>query len=96
MEPKAIRNANAKTIAAFIPECLVRFEVPGRIVFDGGGENKGVASDLMKRYNTRNVPIASYHPQSNGLIDRDHQPIIDALVKLGPQWVQHLPAVFGG
>src|SRR5258706_3396685 len=47
----------------------------------------------MQRYNTRNVPIAAYHPQSNGLIERGHQQIIDALAKLGPKWVQHLPAV---
>lgn len=62
-------------------------------MFDGGGENKGVARELMKRYNTRNVPIATYHLQSNGLIERGHQPIIDALAKMGPQWVQYLPAV---
>ena len=68
--------------------CYVR-----SIVFDGGGENKGVVRELMKRHNTRNVPIAAYHPQSNGLIERGYQPIIDALAKLGPHWVKHLPAV---
>lgn len=62
-------------------------------MFDGGGENKGVARELMKRYNTRNVPIAAYHPQSNGLIECGHQSIIDALAKLGPHWVEHLLAI---
>lgn len=42
---------------------------------DGGGENKGVARGLMRRYNTRNVPIAAYHPQSNGSTERGHQQI---------------------
>ena len=93
VEAKAIRHADAKTIAAFIYEWFCRFGVPGRIVFDGGGENKGVARELMQRYNTHNVPIAAYHPQSNGLIERGHQQIIDALAKLGPKWVQRLPAV---
>ena len=93
IEVKAIRHADAKTIAAFIYEWFCRFGVPERVVFDGGGENKGVARELMQRYNTCNVPIAAYHPQSNGLIERGHQPIIDALAKLGPKWVQHLPAV---
>ena len=93
LEAKAIRNADAKTIAAFIYEWFVRFGVPGRIVFDGGGENKGVAREFMKRHNTRNVPIAAYHLQSNRLIQRGHQPIIDALAKLGPHWVEHLPAI---
>ena len=93
VEAKAIRHADAKTIAAFIYEWFCRFGVPGRIVFDGGGENKGVARELMQRYNTRNVPIAAYHPQSTGLIERGYQPIIDALAKLGQKWVEHLPAV---
>ena len=39
------------------------------------------------------MPIAAYHPQSNRLIERGHQPIIDALTKLGPYWVEHVPAV---
>src|SRR5258708_22862314 len=93
VEAKAIRIADAKTIAMFIYEWFVRFGVPGRIVFDGGGENKEVARELMKRQNTRNVSIAAYHPQSNGLIERGHQPIIDAFAKLGPHSVEHLPAV---
>ena len=93
LEAKAIRNADAKTIAAFICEWFVRFGVPGRIVFDGGGQNKAVARELMKRHNARNVPIAAYHSQLHGLIERGHQPIIDALAKLGPHLVEHLPAV---
>ena len=35
LEAKAIRNADAKTIAAFIYKWFVTFRVPGRIVFDG-------------------------------------------------------------
>ena len=93
VEAKVIRYADAKTITAFIYDWFCRFGVPGRIVFDGGGENKGVARELMRRYNTRNVPIAAYHLQSNGLIERGHQPIIDPLAKLGQKWVEHLPAV---
>ena len=93
VEAKAIRHADVKTIAAFIYDWFCRFGLPGRIVFDGGGENKGVARELMRLYNTRNVPIAAYHPQSNGLIERGHQPIIDALAKLGQKWVEHLLAV---
>ncbi|KAF8448101.1 hypothetical protein BDZ91DRAFT_669828, partial [Kalaharituber pfeilii] len=39
------------------------------------------------------VRIAAYHPQLNGLVERGHQSIIDALAKLGKIWVRHLPAV---
>ena len=48
VEAKAIRYANAKTIATFIYEWFCRFGVPGQIVFDEGGENKGVARELMR------------------------------------------------
>ena len=68
VEAKVIRHADAKTIAAFIYEWFCRLGILGQIVFDRGGENKSVARELMQRYNTHNVPIAAYRPQSNGLI----------------------------
>ena len=61
-------------------EWTIRFGVPGRIVVDGGGENKGVVTELLARYNIRNIPIAAYHPQSNGLVERGHQRIIDSVL----------------
>ena len=48
VEAKAIRYTDARTIAAFIYDWFCRFGVLGRIVFDGGGENKGVARELMR------------------------------------------------
>ena len=48
VEAKAIRHADAKTIAAFIYKWFCRFGIPGRIVFDRGRENKGVARVLMQ------------------------------------------------
>ena len=82
VETKAIWHIDVKTIAMFIYEWFCRFGVLGRIVFDGGKENKGVVRELMQQYNICNVPIVAYHPQSSGLIERGHQQIIDALAKL--------------
>ena len=62
VEAKAIWYAYARTIAAFIYNWFCRFGVPGQIVFDRGGENKSIARELMRWYNSRNVPIAAYHP----------------------------------
>ena len=55
VEAKVIRHTDAKTITALIYKWFCRFGVLGLIVFNGGGENKGVARELMQRYNTRNV-----------------------------------------
>ena len=93
MKAKALRKANSKAIASFIHDWVCRFGVPGRIVTDGGGENKKLASELIDRFNITNVPIAAYHPQSNGLVERGHKPIVDALAKLGGKWTQHLSSV---
>ena len=86
LEAKAIRKNDSTTIAAFIFDWISRYGVPGMVVNDGGAENKKVAAHLMKRYRIYNVRIATYHPQSNGLIERGHQSIVDALAKLGGQW----------
>ena len=48
VEAKAIWHADTKTIAAFIYDWFYRFGIPERIVFDGGGENKGIARELMQ------------------------------------------------
>ena len=72
VEAQVIRYVDAKTIAVFIYKWFCSFSILGQIVFDRGGENKGVVRELMQRYNTHNMPIAAYHPQSNALIERGH------------------------
>ena len=42
--------------------------------------SKLVVTELLARYNIRNIPIAAYHPQSNGLVERGHQRIIDSVL----------------
>ena len=40
--------------------------------------------------------VSAYHPQINGMIERGHKPLTDALSKLTNEhqtdWIQHLPA----
>jgi len=54
------------------------------IIHANGSENHKIAKELLERYRINNVSIASHHPQSNGVIERGHQPIVDALAKLKP------------
>jgi hypothetical protein len=44
------------------------------------------------------VQTTAYHPQSNGLVERFHQRLKDALQArlAGPMWTEHLPWVLLG
>src|SRR5947209_19234539 len=78
---------------------MARFGCPLLIVNDGGPENQALTKELLARYAVRNVQVAAYHPQSNGLVEWRHQNIVDALTKLTAPWgkpgtwPQHLAAV---
>ena len=49
--------------------------------------------NIDTQHRIRNVCIASYHPQSNAVVERGHQQIVDGLAKLGAKWVKNLPLV---
>ena len=98
-EDKAIQKADSKTIAKFIYETWIyRYGCPAIIVYNGGPENIGITKQLLKRYQIKNLMIVPNHPQSNGLIERGHQNIVDALAKMTTQkgnigsWIQYLLA----
>jgi transposase InsO family protein len=38
-------------------------------------------NDVIRKYGMRRIDIAPYHPQSNGLVERGHQTIINAIPK---------------
>jgi len=79
IEAKALRNADAKSVAAFVHEWIVRFGIPGMIIHDNGPENKKITKILIDRNHIRNVCVTSYHHQSNMVIERGHQQIMDGL-----------------
>ena len=85
-EAKPLRNADRKSVVAFIYEWITRFRIPGGIIHGNGRENLKITKELIERYPIRNVSI-SYRPRANGLIERGHQQLVDALAKLGRQWV---------
>jgi transposase InsO family protein len=53
---------------------------------------------MCKRLGIEHVMTTAYHPQSNGLVERTHRQIKDALrARLaGSQWPEHLPWVLLG
>jgi hypothetical protein len=70
-------------MAKFIYEVwMARLGYPWLIVNDRGLENQALTKELLGWYNIRSLQVAAYHPQSNGLVERGHQNIVDTLAKL--------------
>ena len=94
VEARAVLNKEAKTVALFIWEDVIcRHGVFWRMVLDGGGEFKGEVIDLLNRWGVDRVQVSAYHAPGNGMIERGHQPLKNALSKLGDDWVTNLAAV---
>jgi hypothetical protein len=58
---------------------LSRYPRPQYIGFDNGGEFKSVFDQLCKEYGIEKKPSTEYNPQSNGVIERVHQTLNNAL-----------------
>ena len=97
-EGRPLVNADSKSVAKFLFEDVIcRHGCPRRIVMDGGSENKKVTKSLLKHYRIKQIDISAYHPQSNGLVERGHDTIVNSLSKYCKNdhsaWARHLPLV---
>jgi hypothetical protein len=82
-EARALTNANAENIKNFIYEDIIcRYGIIGRMVVDGGPENKNVAEALLEVSKITRVKISPYNSKANGIVERGHRPIVDGLSKL--------------
>jgi hypothetical protein len=72
VEGRPLREKTAAPVARFLWEDIIcRFGLYGRLVVDGGTENKAVVSQLTERYGIRRIQISAYHPQANS-VERGH------------------------
>ena len=96
VEGRALKHNSSAAVAKFIFEDVIcRHGYPERIVMDGGPENKKEVEDLLAAHGIRRVPISAYHPQSNGLVERGHEPIVSSIAKYcqgaPEEWPRYLP-----
>ena len=94
------KGSSEKVADFFYEEIMCRYGMPESIVVDGGAENKKWTDLPVKRYNTRKITVTPYHAAANGVVERGHRPIADALAKLTAcsgepkeMWIDLLPAV---
>ncbi len=77
---KAVKKPDAATVMdTFYEAWLCRYPRPKQIRFDNGSEFKQVFSETCKNYGIKEKPSALHNPQSNGIIERIHQVIGNAL-----------------
>jgi hypothetical protein len=99
VEARAMRNATARNVAKFVYEDVIcNHGVFRKLVTDGGPENKELLQELSKTYGIKQVLISAYNSKANGMIEKGHYQIENALAKTCADsgidnWVFHLRSV---
>jgi hypothetical protein len=100
LEAVPMRGMEAATCAdALVAGWISRFGVPAILTTDRGTQfSSALWSLLCQRLGIRHVMTTSYHPQSNGLVERAHRQMKEALKArlAGDKWPDHLPWVLLG
>src|SRR6266498_1614494 len=100
--PKArtLSNANAKSVANFIYEDIIcRHGYSRRIISDRGTHfNNQVIEKLLEQFKIRHNLSTSYHPKTNGLVERFNKTLCESLAKLNEErenWNEYIsPTLF--
>jgi transposase InsO family protein len=100
LEAVPLRTMTADScVAAFVGTWVSRFGVPATLTSDQGRQfTSAVWSQLSQHLGIKHVTTTAYHPQSNGMVERAHRQLKDALrARLaGNAWPDHLPYVLLG
>jgi hypothetical protein len=83
----------------FVSGWVSRFGVPDSVTSDRGPQfTSAVWASMCKRLGIQHVLMTAFHPQSNGMVERVHRQIKDALRAraAGVEWHSHLPWVLLG
>jgi hypothetical protein len=100
--PEAIpvsSTAAADCAAALFAGWIQRFGLPTTLTSDRGPQfTSALWAALCRLLDITHIPTTAYHPQSNGLVERFHRRLKDALRAraAGSDWSAHLPWVMLG
>jgi hypothetical protein len=99
-EPIPLASITAADCArAFFAGWVSRFGVAATITSDRGAQfTSALWAGLCSLLNIQHLPTTAYHPQSNGLVERFHRRLKDALRSRASaaDWHDHLPWVLLG
>ncbi|GBC49115.1 putative integrase core domain protein [Rhizophagus irregularis DAOM 181602=DAOM 197198] len=96
-EAKAVKEATAKEVSKFIYEDIIcRHGCPMKILSDRGSHfNNEMIKELMEKFKIKWNFSTSYHPETNGLVERFNQTLGQALAKLSTKddWDQRIAPI---
>ena len=82
-ECEAIAHDKAKVIAQFfLKRIILRYGIVQEVVTDNGPSFGKEFAKLMKQYGIYHIKISPYNSQANGVVERGHFNIREAIVKL--------------
>ena len=98
VEAKPLCTISSWAVADFLLEDIICCHgCFGKLIIDGGSENKIAVAKLARRYKVRRVLVSAYYSQAKKMIQRGHKPIVDALLKMSDRgstnWVWKSTAV---
>ena len=100
LEAVPLKDMTASTCsAAFMSSWVARFGVPATLTSDRGTQfSSATWQQLCSRLGIQHIMTTSYHPQANGMVERVHRQLKDALRarEAGADWPDHLPWVLLG
>ena len=96
-ETKPIHDKSAPTVAQFLYEPICRHGCFAIQINDQGREFVNeIADEPHSMTGTQQRMISAYHPQSNGLVERQNHTIKNAMVKVLDQNLEKWPYVIDG
>ncbi|KAI7949114.1 hypothetical protein MJO28_007935 [Puccinia striiformis f. sp. tritici] len=82
-ETIALVNLTSKNVAEwFVAEWIYRYGVPKEVTVDGGPEFKKELQSAMRKVGTNLRMVTPYYPEAQGMVERGHKEIKDALTKI--------------
>ena len=99
-EAVLLRETTAEAVLdAFVVMWVACYGVPANITSDRGVQfNSAMWTDWCSKYGEQHIPTTAFHPQANGMVERLHLQMKDALRARGgtAAWADHLPWVMLG
>ncbi|GBM98086.1 hypothetical protein AVEN_176951-1 [Araneus ventricosus] len=97
-EAVPLLDAKAETVAiAFMFNWISRFVLPQKVTCDQGGQfESGLFQMLTRMFGVQCVRTAAFHLSSNGMVERMHRPLKQALMCSKQTWFEALPLALLG
>lgn len=98
IEAIPLRTVTAEKVAeAFYNQWIARYGTPLRVTTDRGPQFRSdLFLELTKLLGAEHIKTTSYHPQSNGAVERVHRRLKELLICHAENWYKYLPSILLG